>query len=401
MERDTRQEALQQLLDLATAKGYVTFDDVFDCGTKFGLSIGDFDWLSESITTRNVIFYENEPDAVSTNDDDVDDYAQADYEQTFMAVAKMEPGLKQLIDDIRNIIPPQRGEVGRLKYQVKEGNAHARQRMIEMYLRVAIRIAFARARDYDLDLEATIGDAFAGLITAVDRYDPDHSGPFVSYASLWIYQNITREQTVRNTLIYYPVHRKEIYFSVYPMLKKYGCVDCDALETCPKARQMIADKAGTKDAIIEDVITAILEPLAFEIIAKQERRCDYIYESTGEKVFFPGERILHEDFDEVEETIDILVQADEIASILNEMPPRTQEILRGRLGLDDREYTLEELGQRFSLTRERVRQIEAKGMRQLVSHIRANRTTKQQQEKIDCQHNREYGKKRKGRPKQK
>lgn len=95
------------------------------------------------------------------------------------------------------------------------------------------------------------------------------------------------------------------------------------------------------------------------------------------------------------------IQADEIASILNEMPPRTQEILRGRLGLDDREYTLEELGQRFSLTRERVRQIEAKGMRQLVSHIRANRTTKQQQEKIDCEHNREYGKKRKGRPKQK
>ena len=118
-------------------------------------------------------------------------------------------------------------------------------------------------------------------------------------------------------------------------------------------------------------------------------------------MFFPGERIFHEDFDEVEETIDILIQADEIASILNEMPPRTQEILRGRLGLDDREYTLEELGQRFSLTRERVRQIEAKGMRQLVSHIRANRTTKQQQEKIDCEHNREYGKKRKGRPKQK
>lgn len=67
-----------------------------------------------------------------------------------------------------------------------------------MYMRVALRISYARARDYDADLEATIGDAMVGLVNAVDKYDPDRSGPFVSYVSMWIYQNITREQATKN-----------------------------------------------------------------------------------------------------------------------------------------------------------------------------------------------------------
>ena len=70
-----------------------------------------------------------------------------------------------------------------------------------MHLRLALKIGFQRAKSYDADIEETIGDACVGLISAVDRYDPDKNGPFSSYASRWILQNVTREQPTQNRLI--------------------------------------------------------------------------------------------------------------------------------------------------------------------------------------------------------
>ena len=383
MEKDRRQEALLQLLDLAAAKGYVTFDDVFDCGTRYALSIGDFDWLSESVTTRNIIVYETEPTTKDASDD-VDDFAQIDYEETFQNIINVEPNLRPLIEEVRNIIPPQRGEAGRLKYQVKEGNQHACQRMIEMYMRVALRIAYARSRDYDTDLEATIGDAFVGLIYAVDKYDPDHSGPFVTYVSMWVYQNITREQTTRNPNVYFPVHRKELYFSAYPKLKAYGCIDCDYLQECQKARQMIMEKADTNANSADDVIMSMLPMLPFHKLAKEVRRCDYIYETTGEKIRFVGEASLYYSDDDMLDVISTDHRAERLQQVLNDMPERMRLILRGRLGLDGKERTLEDLGRQFGLTRERIRQIEKNGIRKLEYSGRAycaQQTKKKKQEK--------------------
>lgn len=150
MEQGNRQEALVRLLNIAAVKGYVTFDDIFDCSNEFGLSFGAFDWLSENIATRNIIIYDEDPGSLDSDNSDYDDYAQIDYEETFQRVIEVEPNLEPLIEEIRNTKPPQRGEVGQLKYQVKEGNEHARQRMIEMYMRIAVRIALQRSMDYDI-----------------------------------------------------------------------------------------------------------------------------------------------------------------------------------------------------------------------------------------------------------
>lgn len=356
MERDHREEAMRQLLDLAVVKGYVTFDDIYEYGTKFSLSIGEFDWLSESIATRNIIIYEESPENINSADDNVDDFAQSDYEQTYQEIIKAEPALEPLIDEIRNIVPPQWGEVGRLKYQVNEGNQHARQRMIEMYLRVALRIAFSRARDYDLNLETTISDAFVGLITAVDKYDPDCSGPFISYASYYIFQNINREQAVRNWALYYPVHRREVYNTVYPQLKAYGCVDCSELTHCSKAQQMIVAKAGVRDEVANDILQAIVEPLSFE----QECVEDIINNTMDENNFYSTMVQLPVGEDEIIETIDRILLREEIWDLLRTLTPRQEEVIRGRYGIDGYEYSLSELGQILGLTRERIRQIEMK-----------------------------------------
>ena len=350
MERDNLQAALKQLLTIATANGFVTFDDIMKCADDNSLSLGEFDWLAEAAGSRNVIIYDEAPTRSKSEDDEYDDYAQVDYDHTFAEAIAISPELEPLIDEIRNIVPPQRGEVRRLKYQVQEGNAHARQRMADMYLRIAVRIAVSRAKTYDVDLVDTVGDAFMGLLTAIDRYDPDHSGPFISFASLWIYQNISREQSTRNPCIYFPVHRKEWFYTMYPLLKARGCTECDDVLKCNKVVDMICEKVQCNREQAADVLTASLPNLSWEDII--EGKIDYSEPS------YLDESVI--------EDIEGRDRSSVVREILDKLTPRERMVLIDRYGLDDgEEKTLEQVGQKLGVTRERVRQIEAKAFRKL------------------------------------
>ena len=350
MERDNRQEALKQLLSIAAANGFITFDDIMKCADDNSLSIGEFDWLADAAGSRNVLIYDEAPGRSKSEDDEYDDYAQVDYERTFAEAIKMSPELEPLINDIRNIVPPQRGEVRRLKYQVREGNTHARQRMTEMYLRIAVRIAVSRAKTYDTDLIDTVGNAFVGLLTAIDRYDPDHSGPFISFASLWIFQNISREQRTRNPCIYFPVHRKEWFYTMYPLLKATGCTECDDVLKCNKVIEMICQKIQCNQEQAADVLTASLPNLSLEDITENET--DYSELSSFDQ--------------DVGEESEAQSLSDVLHETLNKLTERERIILIDRFGLDDDEQkTLEQIGLKFGITRERVRQIEQKALRKL------------------------------------
>ena len=182
MEANNRQAAYQSLISLADKQGYVTFDDIMRCADDYSLPIQDFDWLSNAITTRGVLVYSENPNTQSANDDEYDDYAQSDYEAVYNKIIEICPSLEPFVTQVRNTLPPQYGEISRLKYQIVDGNLHARNRMIEMHLRIALRIALGRAELYDADLEDTVSDACIGLIYAVDKYDPDTSGALASYA---------------------------------------------------------------------------------------------------------------------------------------------------------------------------------------------------------------------------
>lgn len=358
MERDNRQTALRLLIEIVAKNGYITFDDIMRCADDCALSIGDFDWLSEAAHTRNIIIYDEAPKPVlEVDDDDYEDFAQKDYEETYSEVIELCADLEPLIKEIRSIMPPQRGEVLRLKYQIKEGNIHARNRMIEMYLRQAIRIALQRTKTYDLDIEETIGDAFTGLIMAVDRYDPDSSGPFTSFASLWIYQNISREQNTRNPNMYFPVHRKELYYTMYPAMKNRGCAECEKVYQCDKATEMICEKIGCDKVQARDVIMAIMPIVSLDGLIEEDS----------------ADRSLLYSDDEIIEVIDERLKAENIYNTLERLDERQRNILILRYGLDGgRERSLEEVGQKYGLTRERIRQIEAKALRKMAAYLRYN-----------------------------
>ena len=364
MERDPRQEALQKMLSLAASQGYITFDEIMQCSDEYELSLQDFDWITNTITTRGILVYDTPPTQRQEIDEDEDfgDYAQIDYDAIYNEIIQIDPGQAELVNEVRSIIPPQYREVSQLKYLVKEGNEHARQRMIEMHLRHALRLALQRAKQYDMEFADAIDTAVMGLIIAVDRYDPDTSGPFASYASLWILQTMGREQATQNPLMYFPVHRKELYFNVYPTLKRYGCIECPDLSVCPKAAQMIVDRTGCTAEQVPDVLRMIVP---FESLDMYFKNIEMCFEDNP--CFYKTHRILSYDGEEqLNEEISGILMKEQIMDVLDTLTPREEKVLRLRHGFDDEgEKTLEEIGQMFSLTRERIRQIEQKAIRKL------------------------------------
>lgn len=369
MGRDDRQEAYEYLIDLANKQGYVTFDEIMDCADDHDLPIQDFDWLSNSITSRGILVYSETPSSASaTDEDEYDDFAQSDYEAVYNRIIELSPSLEPFVNGVKDIIPPQRHEIKQLKYQIVDGNEYARSRMIEMHLRIALRVALQRSEAFDMDIEDAIGYACIGLIIAVDKYDPDTSGAFASYATLWILQNISREQSTRRPLVYYPVHQKENYFSMYPILKSHGCIECDDLWQCKKARQMVKDKLECSDKDTERTIYQMIPDLRIEDLlnmysdeyGENENNdiiVDSILGSISSDTIISDENAL--------QAIHNKMLSEIVADALKSLTPREEAILKLRYGFDGPEQTLEQVGNKYNITRERIRQIEAKALRKL------------------------------------
>lgn len=381
------ENALANLIQLSSEKGFLVFDDIYDVADKWSLSIRDVDYLSSSIATRGILVYDEAPatNAAGASEDDYDDYAQRDYEAVFNRVIEIDPNLEDFINTVRAVVPPQAREMDQLKYQVQEGNLYARERVIQMHLRFAVRIALQRAETYDCEIADTLQEACIGLITAVDRYDPDSSGPFGSYASLWILQNIGRAQATQRPAVYYPVHKKEGYFTMYPILKENGYLDSD-IWTNPEAKKLIQDRLGCgvdqADDIIrqsmpieslDDIYEMFLKNIdvdeiqddVFENIEENEIQ-QYVFQNIDLDAFYWN--------DDVYEEIERRALRETLENLMGELKNREQDVLKARYGFEDgTEKTLEEVGQMFGVTRERIRQIESKALKKLAHPTRSRK----------------------------
>lgn len=360
MATDDRPNAHVYLLDLATKRGYVTFDDILDVAEKFNLSDPDVDWLSSSIIMKGVIVYESPQEGIEqVNFDDetneFDDYAQSDYDAIFRKVVELEPVLEPFIRAIKNIRPPQYKEISKLIHLAKEGNAHARERIILMQLRVAIRIALQRSIQFDTDLIECIGNACEGLVIALDKYDPNSSGAFISYASMWIYNNLSREQSNKRPSIYYPVHQKEQYNSMYPILKNTGCTLCDKVLSCKKVRNIILQKQECNEKQANDVV---LQMIPLESLDSMYDALDKENQVAYDEVFV--KHIIADD--RIFERIYKSEFCRDVDSVVDSLKDRERLVIRSRYGFDGDDKTLEDIGNSLQVTRERIRQIESKAI---------------------------------------
>ena len=169
--------------------------------------------------------------------------AKIDYNTEYDEIVKLYPSLESFISYVKRITPMQKNEYKKLQYDLSHyGSLYSQNRLIEIFLHVAIHIAFKQAITYDINIEDAIGSACVGLTIATDKcWQYNNASTFRSYASKVILQNILHEQITQRSL-YYPIPQKIEYCKIYPSLKSNGCIGCDELLQCRIIKNIIIDK---------------------------------------------------------------------------------------------------------------------------------------------------------------
>ena len=356
----------ESLLVLADRQGYLTFDDILNASEAFSLSVTEVDFLSEAIQLRGIIVYESAPQMgqAAQTDDDVLDYSRTDYDAIFEELLDLAPQLKYLIDEIKSFPAPQWGEINQLARQVAEGNQFARNRMIKLYMRSVLKIALSMTKQYDLDIEDAVSSGFIGLMNAVDRYDPSGFSAFHSYASLWIQQGIQRDCNPVWLDYYFPAHYKEKMFRVIQKYEQYTMGE----EHDTERYNSLIERISEELELSETDTAKILNRYFVQKYGKQSIEMFIEMEYSDEELL-PYKLISNED--EVFDTFfkkELMITVDNVLATLTE---REAQVVRMRYGLGYRgPMTLEGIGSLMNITRERVRQIEAKAMKKLAHPTR-------------------------------
>ena len=364
-------ECQQNLLTLAQAKGYLTFDDILDAADASLLSLSDIDRLSDNLQSLGVLLYETEPEQQEEDADAYADYSRTDYGAIFSEITDLSDAISPMIELVKEILPPQFGEVQNLVEQLQYGNNYARERLVLSHLRIALKIALSVSKQYSYNIEDAVSASFIGLMEAVERFDPNGFSAFQSYASMWIQQNIHRYCTPVWMESYCPVHVKE---KIYPVLLQYnhntGTIITDAAFD-PTIVDAIAEENELSFSQVERILRFAYMQLWGRIELDEILTLD---ESDDSKIQSLYDIYGIEDYtDSLADQVERKILREAIEALLTTFEPREQQIIRLRFGFDCDPQTLEEVGHKFDITKDRVRQIENKCIRQMRHPSRAKR----------------------------
>lgn len=341
-----KKSPVQELLELGKSKGKLTTQEITDAIEELDFDMEQMDKLYESLEQNNIEVVEDlapelDLDFESADPTVVETQLQAE------GVAIDDP-VKVYLKEIGRVPLLSADEEISLATRMVDGDVAARKRLAEANLRLVVSIAkryVGRGMQF-LDL---IQEGNLGLIKAVEKFDYTKGFKFSTYATWWIRQAITRAIADQARTIRIPVHMVETINKV----KKVSSQLLHKNGHDPSAEEIAAELDMPVDKVRE-IIRVAQEPVSLETPIGEE-------EDSHLGDFIPDDEALAPD-----DAASHILLKEQLNGVLSTLTDREEKVLRLRFGLEDgRSRTLEEVGKEFNVTRERIRQIEAKALRKL------------------------------------
>ena len=358
-EAKTTEELLAELLEKAKKNGKITTNEIAALEEK-GVDAESISKLYESLEANGLDIDISGDDAVPILDDnalheleELNEIEEVTEEEIVEVEAEIEnynteDPVRMYLKDIGKVPLLTAGEELDLAIKMSEGDENAKCRMVEANLRLVVSIAkryVGRGMNF-LDL---IQEGNLGLIKAVEKFDYTKGYKFSTYATWWIRQAITRAIADQGRTIRVPVHMVET-------MNKVGRVSRQLLQELghdPSAEE-IAEEMGMTADKVRDILKIAQEPVSLETPIGEEEDSHL------------GDFIPDEDASEPSEAASFSLLKEQLMEVLDTLTTREKKVLELRFGIvDGRTRTLEEVGKEFNVTRERIRQIEAKALRKL------------------------------------
>ena len=359
-------QAMSDLKDLADNKGVdkLTFSEVGKRIDKIDFDkdqIEDiYDYLERS--GISVISDKEEPDAedlklIDSEEEDPDIKAQLakdpkakeiDLEATISKTVAVDDPVRMYLKEIGKVPLLSAEEEVELAKRMEQGDEYAKQKLCEANLRLVVSIAKKYVGRGMLFLDL-IQEGNLGLIKAVDKFDYTKGYKFSTYATWWIRQAITRSIADQARTIRIPVHMVETINKLIRVSRQL--LQENGREPTPDE---IADEMGITVEKVREILKIAQEPVSLETPIGEEEDSHL------------GDFIPDEDAPAPAEAAAFSMLKEQLVEVLSTLTDREQKVLKLRFGLEDgRARTLEEVGKEFDVTRERIRQIEAKALRKL------------------------------------